>query len=108
MQDMGGEPLNSSIDDRLAASTRSIPPEGYRNATGRERRQRLAFSIPRLCRLTDLGRTLIYAEIAAGRLVASKVGRRTVVTRANAVRWLRSLETTSGLQLTLTKKRTVA
>jgi hypothetical protein len=52
---------------------------------------RLAYSIPRLARLTDLGRTTIYDEIAAGRLVASKVGRRTIVTRVNARAWLAGL-----------------
>jgi hypothetical protein len=34
---------------------------------------------------------MIYEEIAAGRLIARKVGRRTIVRRADALLWLRSL-----------------
>jgi len=34
---------------------------------------------------------MIYEEITAGRLIARKVGRRTVVRRSDALRWLRSL-----------------
>jgi hypothetical protein len=34
---------------------------------------------------------MIYEEITAGRLVARKVGRRTVVRRSDALRWLRLL-----------------
>jgi hypothetical protein len=41
--------------------------------------------------MTDLSRNFLYNEIADGRLVARKAGRRTVVTRWEAVRWLRSL-----------------
>jgi hypothetical protein len=34
---------------------------------------------------------MIYEEIAAGRLIARKIGRRTIVRRADALAWLRSL-----------------
>jgi hypothetical protein len=34
---------------------------------------------------------MIYEEIAAGRLIARKIGRRTIVRRADALGWLRSL-----------------
>jgi hypothetical protein len=34
---------------------------------------------------------MIYEEIAAGRLIARKVGRRTIVRGADALLWLRSL-----------------
>jgi hypothetical protein len=34
---------------------------------------------------------MIYEEITAGRLIARKVGRRTVVRRSDALRWLRLL-----------------
>jgi hypothetical protein len=34
---------------------------------------------------------MIYEEIAAGRLIARKVGRRTIVRRADALLWLRLL-----------------
>jgi hypothetical protein len=45
----------------------------------------------RLARFTDVGRSLLYAEIAAGRLIASKAGRRTIVSKKNAQAWLDSL-----------------
>ena len=41
--------------------------------------------------LTGLGRTTIYSEIAAGRLLAVKVGRRTLVPAVEAARWLAAL-----------------
>jgi hypothetical protein len=34
---------------------------------------------------------MIYEEITAGRLIARKLGRRTIVRRSDALRWLRSL-----------------
>jgi hypothetical protein len=52
---------------------------------------RLAYSLRRLGRTTDVSVKLLYLEISAGRLVARKVGRRTIVRRADAIKWLRSL-----------------
>jgi len=57
----------------------------------RRNTSRLAYSIPRLSKMTDIGRSSIYAEIAAGRLIDAKVGRRTIILRADALAWLRSL-----------------
>ena len=39
----------------------------------------------------DIPLFLIYEEISAGRLIARKVGRRTIVRRSDAIRWLRAL-----------------
>jgi hypothetical protein len=55
------------------------------------RSSRLAYSIPRLARMTDTSKSVLYQEISSGRLVARKIGRRTIVTRWDAIRWLRSL-----------------
>jgi excisionase family DNA binding protein len=52
---------------------------------------RLSYSIRRLAQQTDVGRSTIYEEISSGRLTARKVGRRTIVRRSDAIRWLRSL-----------------
>ena len=52
---------------------------------------RLAYSISRLVRESDISRSMIYEEIAVGRLIARKIGRRTIVRRADALAWLRSL-----------------
>lgn len=59
--------------------------------TTRRRSARLAYSISRLVRESDVSRSLIYEEIASGRLIARKIGRRTIVRRADALAWLRSL-----------------
>jgi excisionase family DNA binding protein len=61
-------------------------------ASGR-RPARIAYTIPQLAKIAGVGKTKLYGEIAAGSLSASKVGRRTVVTRANAKAWLRDLPT---------------
>jgi excisionase family DNA binding protein len=50
-----------------------------------------AFPITEFCRLYGIGRTTAYAEIAAGRLRAVKVGHRTLVTNDAAEAWLASL-----------------
>ena len=55
------------------------------------RTARLAYSISRLAKESDVSRSMIYEEIAAGRLIARKIGRRTIVRRADALAWLRSL-----------------
>ena len=50
-----------------------------------------AFTIPDFCRAYGIGRTRTYAEIAAGRLLARKVGRRTLILKRDADAWLNSL-----------------
>jgi excisionase family DNA binding protein len=66
-----------------------------RTKDGRQRLRatRLAYSIRQLTEYVGVGRSMIYAEIGAGRLKASKAGRRTIVTRENAKAWLRGLPT---------------
>ena len=39
----------------------------------------MGYSIREACRVSSLGRTTIYSHIAAGRLKAAHVGRRTIV-----------------------------
>jgi len=57
----------------------------------RRQTARLAYSIERLAKESDISHSMIYEEITAGRLIARKVGRRTVVRRSDALRWLRLL-----------------
>ena len=40
---------------------------------------KLAYSVREACRASSLGRTTIYAHIAAGRLLARRIGGRTVI-----------------------------
>ena len=55
--------------------------------------ERGAFSIPGFGQWADLGRSKIYEEIAAGRLVARKCGKRTIITWQDGQDYLNSLPT---------------
>jgi excisionase family DNA binding protein len=52
-----------------------------------------AISIDDAARLANMCRTVCYQEIRSGRLVARKIGRRTVILRADFDRWLGALPT---------------
>jgi hypothetical protein len=52
---------------------------------------RKSFSVKEIGHRNNLGRTSIYGEISSGRLKASKVGARTIVTCEAEEEWLRSL-----------------
>ena len=53
--------------------------------------QKLAYSIDDVTRLTGVGRSFVYEEIKAGRLVVKKAGRRTLICVADLNAWLASL-----------------
>ena len=50
----------------------------------------IAYNVNDACRVLGIGRTILYAEMKAGRLPAVKVGRRTLIRRADAEAWLQS------------------
>jgi hypothetical protein len=52
---------------------------------------RHAFSIDSFCDTHEIGRSLVYKEIRAGRLRACKVRGRTIITAEDAEAWRRSL-----------------
>lgn len=52
-----------------------------------------SFSIREAAECSGVGRTMLYAEIKAGRLVARKMGRRTLIAEADLERWLYQLPT---------------
>lgn len=52
--------------------------------------KKLAYTIPEVCEATSASRSFIYAEISAGRLTPTKLGRRTVVHVDDLDAWLRS------------------
>jgi hypothetical protein len=59
-----------------------------------------ALSIAQVCRESGLGRTLIFAEIKSGRLVARKCGRRTLILKEDLLKWrstLPAVETEASL-----------
>lgn len=49
------------------------------------------FSIPAFANTHAISRTQTYREIAGGRLIASKIGKRTVITAENAAKWRAAL-----------------
>jgi hypothetical protein len=61
-----------------------------------ERGQKLAHSIDDVVALSGVGRTLVFAEIKAGRLIARKCGRRTVILRSDLQQWLNSMPSSAG------------
>jgi len=54
---------------------------------------RESFSPDEIAQRNGLGRTTVFAEIKARRLVARKVGKRTVIRRDDERAWLESLPT---------------
>ncbi len=52
---------------------------------------KLALSIPEAMEISGIGRTLIYDEINAGRLIARKVQKRTLILRSDLEAWLTDL-----------------
>ncbi len=53
-----------------------------------------AHSIDWICKDSTVGRTKVYGEIKAGRLIARKVGRRTIILDPDYRAWLAALPTT--------------
>lgn len=47
----------------------------------------LAWSVPQFAEVHGIGRSAVYLEIRSGRLLAAKVGRRTVITAEAAAEW---------------------
>jgi hypothetical protein len=52
---------------------------------------KLAYSIRELAQMSGLGRSLLYEEVKAGRLIVTKVGRRSIILYDDALTWLARL-----------------
>jgi excisionase family DNA binding protein len=50
-----------------------------------------AYSILEVCAASGLGRSTVYQALSSGTLVASKVGRRTIITSDSFEDWISSL-----------------
>jgi len=57
------------------------------------------FSINDFCQWASIGRTAAYAELKAGRLSARKFGRRTLIAKSEAERWLGSLQSLGSIAI---------
>jgi excisionase family DNA binding protein len=55
--------------------------------------QRMGWSITDAARTANVGRSTVYEEIKAGRLVARKMGRRTIILDRDLQAWLSTLPT---------------
>jgi excisionase family DNA binding protein len=53
--------------------------------------QKIAYSIPEYCEATSMGRTQIYKAIKEGKLIARKMGKRTLITYDDGLNFLNSL-----------------
>jgi excisionase family DNA binding protein len=67
------------------------PAAVIESEAGSATHSRRAFPIREFCLRYGIGRTHAYQEIAAGRLRALKVGRRTLITYDDAETWLAAL-----------------
>jgi hypothetical protein len=61
-----------------------------------EQGRKLAYSIAELTQISGVGRSFLYEEIKAGRLIVTKAGRRSLVLHGDAMAWLTSLPKTSA------------
>jgi excisionase family DNA binding protein len=59
---------------------------------------RAAYSIVEVCARTGLGRDIVYTAIRSGRLIARKLGRRTLITERDLQRFLESLPKATKLR----------
>ncbi len=55
-----------------------------------------AYDIPSFCKAYSVSRSFVYLEFKSGRLKFFKAGRRTLISRESAERWLRALEESRG------------
>lgn len=56
-----------------------------------EQSSKLAYSISELSEMSGVGRSFLYEEIKARRLIVTKAGRRSIVLHGDALAWLSSL-----------------
>lgn len=55
--------------------------------------QSLAFTIAQAAKLAGVGRSTLYSELGAGKLIARKMGRRTIILAVDLSQWLSQLPT---------------
>ena len=67
-----------------------------------ERSMYEAYTISQFCELYGIGKTFLYAEIKGNRLKACKAGTKTLILRAEAERWARSLPTLASSAVNVT------
>ena len=61
------------------------------NTLTTNRNIKISFSIPEFSQATSIGRSKIYEEIKAGKLIARKIGKRSLITLDDGQEYLASL-----------------
>jgi hypothetical protein len=56
-----------------------------------------AMTVSEFCSWARIGRTKLYAEVKAGRIVLRKIGSKSVILRSDGEVWLRSLPIASAI-----------
>jgi hypothetical protein len=71
--------------------------DAMRDDASEQQFSKLALSISEVVKASGVGRTLVFAEIKAGRLLARKCGRRTVVLIGDLQNWLRAMPSSRAM-----------
>lgn len=67
----------------------------FRHEPNQDNRNRGAFTVDEFCGWARIGRSKFYQEVQKGRLTLRKIGRKSVVTLADAKTWLNNLPVSS-------------
>jgi hypothetical protein len=81
----------ADFDDCCRLSTASVCVDSMELIKMHEPIRKLAYSIAELTEISGIGRSFLYEEIKAGRLVVTKAGRRSLVLYDDALAWLTTL-----------------
>lgn len=79
------------MSDRVEAAVRELVAalrDEMRHAAPVASNVERLLSIPEACRVTNLGRSLLYAEMDSGRLSSVKAGRRRLIPTSSIAAWI--------------------
>lgn len=91
-----GPPTRPAHDPSGAAALSTLAPSDFRHFPRPPPSASFAYSIEETAKLIGLGRTALYAEVKSGRLVARKIGRRTVILEGDLAAYLAGLPTVTA------------
>ena len=86
---MEDEHQNPELGKRGDKTSRGLADHDQRNPL-----EKLAYSIPEFCEVSNLKRSTVYKEIKAGKLIARKARGRTIILPTDGDNYLLSLPTT--------------
>lgn len=83
--------VNNSNNSPCSTTAAAAHPGNPQSANSDRQIEPLAVSIPEACRITSIKRSSLYRELAAGRIVAVKVGSRSLIPMESLRNWLKGL-----------------